>query len=271
MANPKSLRPIQFHQLCAIARTVLQSEPTIDDSEWKERTKALLSKQGYDYPAPDMMARAMVQVEHALTRTLGKRPVDLPLAPTKSVQPQQADPPWQRGKGGWNGWAAMAALMRKLGASGFSGRASYASLPLATARETLAITEDQALHEFWRASSQLESRLELLKTFAEIAIERPGDWDPEAVRARSGDHSLTAEACFACQSGTRERDWHHVIQIQHGGSNTPRNRVSICSACHADVHPWLSSTPRKNPSEWYSFADCAPNVLSQVHTKSGAA
>ena len=51
------------------------ADPTLTDSDWKEHTKVKLSKQGYGYPPPDMLARALTQVEHALRRTLGPRPI----------------------------------------------------------------------------------------------------------------------------------------------------------------------------------------------------
>jgi len=65
-------RPLAFHQVCAIARSALQSNPTINDSEWKALTKDIAARQGYDEPAGDMLALALTNVEAALKR---QRPV----------------------------------------------------------------------------------------------------------------------------------------------------------------------------------------------------
>lgn len=105
---PKSLRPIETHQLCAIARSVLRSDPTIDDCEWKERTKLLLSKQGYEYPSPQLMASALAGVERAMRKSVGPRPVRLPQQPERKPL-QQHDPPWRGRKPA--GWAVVARML----------------------------------------------------------------------------------------------------------------------------------------------------------------
>jgi hypothetical protein len=33
-----------------------------------------------------------------------------------------------------------------------------------------------------------------------------------------------------------------VIEVHHGGSNSPRNQVNLCFRCHQRLHPWLSDT-----------------------------
>lgn len=43
--------------------------------------------------------------------------------------------------------------------------------------------------------------------------------------------------CFVCGSPATSR--HHVIQLQNGGINAKKNLVSLCSGCHAEIHPWL--------------------------------
>ena len=45
------------------------------------------------------------------------------------------------------------------------------------------------------------------------------------------------QPCFAC--GGRSHVRHHIIQLQHGGSNKKRNIVRLCHDCHAEIHPWL--------------------------------
>lgn len=46
-------------------------------------------------------------------------------------------------------------------------------------------------------------------------------------------------SCFACGANATAR--HHIIQLQNGGINSKKNLVSLCDACHAEIHPWLSS------------------------------
>lgn len=43
--------------------------------------------------------------------------------------------------------------------------------------------------------------------------------------------------CFVCEQPATAR--HHIVQLQHGGINSKKNLVSLCDACHADIHPWL--------------------------------
>jgi GTPase SAR1 family protein len=54
--------------------------------------------------------------------------------------------------------------------------------------------------------------------------------------------------CFVCLGQAHCR--HHIIQLQHGGLNQKKNIVSLCSSCHAEIHPWLKTltnppTPQK--------------------------
>lgn len=260
MPKTTTLRPIEFHQLCAIARTVLQSEPTINDSDWKDRTKTVLSKQGYGYPSPDMMARALVGVEHAIAKTMEPRPVTLPTPAPRSTPPQQQDPPWKRPP---IGWTVVARMIRSL--SDGSGKSSRQApvIPL----ETLAIAEGDALNLFYaEMNAPGADKLHILRVFAEIAIVRPASWDAHDVRAKATQHSLHADGCAVCCGG-RALQWHHVLQVQFGGSNTPRNRIALCEACHASIHPWLGAPLA--PPGWTSIGDMAAMV--SPHSKAGAA
>ncbi len=259
-------RPIEFHQLCAIARTILQTDPAVDDSEWKDRTKAQLSRQGYDYPDPAMLNRALVQIESATMRTLGPRPVSLPPEPSVPQKIQQDDPPW-RGSTVPHGWRLLSVLMARLKRNAASAPLS-AELPNGCARETLAISESAALDEFWAEAGRpdAEARLLVLRAFAEIAIAREDGWNTEAIRAASSNHGLSADRCFACYSADRSLQWHHVIQIQYGGSNALRNRVSLCSVCHSAVHPWLPEVQRSRGRDWSSV----PEIAALIRRKGGA-
>jgi len=89
---PFPRRDPNFEQVCAIARRAIAADLTIDDAEWKARTKALLAQQGYAEPARDMLPRALSAVEKVLTQERGPRPT--PMSPTPpAVRPQQDDPP----------------------------------------------------------------------------------------------------------------------------------------------------------------------------------
>jgi hypothetical protein len=112
------------------------------------------------------------------------------------------------------------------------------------------------LQRFYVEVNGGRDRLEVLRAFAELAIVRPAEWDPDAIRARAHEHRLHAEQCGVCLAGDRVLSWHHIIQIQHGGSNTFRNRIALCASCHADIHPWLPTVPRRGEG-WSRFSDLA--------------
>lgn len=52
--------------------------------------------------------------------------------------------------------------------------------------------------------------------------------------------SLNAAPCWVCARVT-QLVRHHVIQLQHGGSNWHLNIFAICDGCHAEIHPWLKT------------------------------
>jgi hypothetical protein len=45
--------------------------------------------------------------------------------------------------------------------------------------------------------------------------------------------------CFVCLYQAHCR--HHIIQLQNGGLNQKKNIVSLCSNCHAEIHPWMKT------------------------------
>jgi hypothetical protein len=47
-------------------------------------------------------------------------------------------------------------------------------------------------------------------------------------------------SCFVCSDRATEQ--HHVVLLKHGGTNDPRNRVSICRFCHEHIHDWMDAT-----------------------------
>lgn len=100
------------------------------------------------------------------------------------------------------------------------------------------------LNTFWAADDSID-RLDLLTSFAQIVVPRPSDWDVAAIRAESERifATLTASRCFICRHSDRPFIWHHIIQVQNGGSNDSRNRVELCELCHTRVHPWMTYKP----------------------------
>jgi hypothetical protein len=102
----QSLKAIGWRQLYAIAKAELLADPTIDDSEWKARTKDRLVRQGYDYPEPTMLSRALASIEHD---TKVVRSLTLPPQPPEPKPLQQSDPPWRGSKPA--GWAVVEQLL----------------------------------------------------------------------------------------------------------------------------------------------------------------
>ena len=253
MRTPKDYKQIEFHQLCALVKAILLQEPSIDDAEWKARCLDRIVKLEFQEPAGESLTNAMTQVEQGLKWTLGPRPVRMPPkpeSPVTSVPPPVSSARTNRPAG----WDIVVGLMAKLKV----GADSTPLLPERPVdpRETLTIAEPEALNEFWRAVNEPGAdRVALLRAFAEIAIVRPSGWDQAAIRAGAHEHGLFAMSCFACSG--EYSDWHHVIQIQFGGSNYVRNRVALCVACHSAVHPWLPAISRRL-SGWTQVGDCRP-------------
>lgn len=64
-------------------------------------------------------------------------------------------------------------------------------------------------------------------------VGRPVDdvWKPLAHAIRVEDRH-----CMACGTRSEKLDVHHIIPLQHGGSNEPANLVSLCRSCHREQH-----------------------------------
>lgn len=247
MSRLRTYRPIEFHQACAIARVVLLRDPTVTNFDWHEAVKEACVKQGYLPPEGDMLTRACAAVERAVMQTMGPRPVKEPGA--APITPKVDAPPLTPAE-----WAAFAATVRSVVARSVNAMPDNVRT---IAAETLTISEHAALDRFYLEAEQ--DRLGALKRFAEVAIVREAGWNPAEIRATSQVRNLRADACFACRHNGRVLAWHHVIQIQHGGSNYLRNRVALCAPCHADIHPWLPKVSREVKG-WYCFADAAADI-----------
>lgn len=252
-------KPIEFHQLCAVVRNVIQRERAIDDTEWKARTLDAVVRLGFLAPKPEQLGRAMDSVEQAMNVTVGPRPGR---EPVKAAPAPRLELSKEARTNRPLGWDRVVALMATLQPS-----ATAAPILAAPTRpsETLPLDEVAALNEFWRAAwADGANRLELVRAFAEIAILRPAEWDYAAVRAQADEKRRTLSArtgCLVCRADSS--DWHHVIQIQFGGSNYVRNFVPLCVACHGAVHPWLSGGTRTRG--WTALGDLIATLTK--HTK----
>lgn len=93
------------------------------------------------------------------------------------------------------------------------------------------------------------ARLSLLKHFAALVITRDVDGTRAERRERHERGSTKPQewkegVCWACRLW-RVLVRHHVIQLQHGGTNWNLNIETICDECHAEVHPWLKGRWRQ--------------------------
>lgn len=237
-------RPITFDVVCALARNVILLRPHFTDTDWKEAVKIVALKQGWTSPSTEMLSRALGNVERSMAQTVGLRrdaAGRIPVLPP----PRSDDRVWTAGD-----YRALALTLKSIALRTAASR----QLPVPRiVRETWDIDEAAALDQFY-AEAHAGDRLGTLRRFAEIAIVRPPDWDYRAVREEAARHALSASACYGCRLAVTPLHWHHVIQIQHGGSNYLRNRTALCPICHGKVHPWLVPETR---GTWHSFADVA--------------
>jgi hypothetical protein len=121
------------------------------------------------------------------------------------------------------------------------------------------MAETDVLTLFWQAA-QTSDRLLLLQTFAEFALVREPGWHPQMERATPHGGVLFGSRCFACGADGGGLQDHHVIQLQHGGSNTARNHVLICRRCHAAIHPWLADSSSRRLPGWSAVSTMAQAV-----------
>ena len=96
-------------------------------------------------------------------------------------------------------------------------------------------TLSSALKAFWGQIGHGKNRMEWLRNCA--------DWHVETDRRyihvrRAHPHRPVTGLCFCCRAAPATQQ-HHVIQVQHGGRNVPRNLVGLCRACHRKIHPWM--------------------------------
>lgn len=236
---PGKTREITSRQLHMIARAELLRDQTVTNAEWKEQIYDRLLTFGFSYPDPEQLAIAMSAVERQLAKEFGPRQVGPIAPPVERSKPDVPATPTRQE------WAAMHATVAAIQARTVT---ALAALILPPPRAVLTVSEHAALDQFY-AEAATGGRMGALQRFAEFAIAREPEWDVAAVRASCAVLTLTARACGSCGARGRPLVWHHIIQIQHGGSNLLRNRVPLCDPCHMAVHPWLV-TPLPVPLGW---------------------
>jgi hypothetical protein len=132
--------------------------------------------------------------------------------------------------------------------------------------------EQRVLDYFYQmARSSDVDRIALLKQISDVAINRPSDWDGGVIReeARKAQRRLWGSRCFSCRTEARKVYWHHVIQVQHGGSNTPRNQVLLCARCHREIHPWLDKPTTIENRGFAWIGDFAARALRKLEAAWG--
>lgn len=110
--------------------------------------------------------------------------------------------------------------------------------------------EDSALNYFWVMARDGADPLMVLGWMSQVVIARPDDWNKATVRQQhergfdTFGARISKTHCYGCQTSVKNLYHHHIIEVQNGGSNTPRNLVPLCFACHKVLHPWLTVEPK---------------------------
>lgn len=134
------------------------------------------------------------------------------------------------------------------------------------------LPEPRVLDYFWLMARAGADPLWLLLHVGQVVIVRPADWDRAAIRRahergpRAWEPRLGKRWCFACLSQASLYH-HHVIEVQHGGSNALRNRVPLCFPCHQYLHPWLT-TEAALPVDAVRLSPEQPGVSTRENTSS---
>lgn len=104
--------------------------------------------------------------------------------------------------------------------------------------DTLPLEAD-VLTSFWNRCGAGGDRLELLRELATVIVRTAPDWSPQATRDAKVPQPYPATGCFTCYRRDRRHQWHHIVRVACGGSNSPWNLVALCHVCHRRIHPWM--------------------------------
>ncbi len=136
-------------------------------------------------------------------------------------------------------------------------------LDQATIERISALPEHFALANFWLMVRNGADRPALLQIYTKVVMARPANWNRAAIRREHEQHghnailTLDARRCFACDDTQKNLYFHHIIEIQNGGSNHTRNLVPICFPCHQALHPWLTEEPPRRVQGFESLYQIA--------------
>lgn len=124
-----------------------------------------------------------------------------------------------------------------------------------------ALPEERILDYFWLMSRSGAEKLPLLRQVGAVRVLRPTEWSISEVRRAHDARSrpFGDGRCFVCSSGDYIQS-HHIIEVNHGGSNHPRNLVALCFHCHQRLHPWLTVATGVGMEP---LSAIAPKVVSQ--------
>lgn len=136
--------------------------------------------------------------------------------------------------------------------------------------------ETAALNYFWLMMRQKADPLTILGWMGHVVLERPQSWDKRRIRLEheSGSSQLNSErgrqsACYVCQYDMNYLYFHHIIEVQNGGSNATRNLIQICFECHKKLHPWLTVEPQQRRGIGFrQISDVMRTVFARIEAKS---
>jgi hypothetical protein len=137
-------------------------------------------------------------------------------------------------------------------------------------RRLSALDESHVLAYFWVIAEKATDRLDVLLHLSHVVIVRPPAWDREAIRRaheHGGGAGLDRSMCFACGEMHRPLYFHHVIEVQNGGSNAARNQVPLCFACHQFLHPWLKDEPAPDKVDGLESLGSIINRTIRLHSR----
>lgn len=122
--------------------------------------------------------------------------------------------------------------------------------------------EADVLTAFWAVCRHDDAdRLELVRQLSTVTVRTAPDWSPKRVRAEFKERPYPAAGCFTCYRRDRRLAWHHLVTIDHGGSNGIWNLVALCHTCHRRIHPWLEQEP-DDGGWWMSTESLVKNLLT---------
>lgn len=115
-------------------------------------------------------------------------------------------------------------------------------------RRLEALSEELILTYFWSMRDSDSDPFALLRQVGAVKVRRPSTWDRKAIRREhetgvSPSKWYGEKRCFCCRTADRRLYFHHVVEVQNGGSNARRNLVPLCFKCHQALHPWLKDEP----------------------------